>query len=248
MAIRPPSEEIAFEDDMISLEAHSLAQAASEQPNQQAMLLADARDGEPGEAEIEDGLHHTGAALWRPQWLQPAVLSSFMVLFLLGAIILPIMRWLSLNNDGLVQVQANLVYLWRFGPTAVITLGCIMWSRVELQTLRYTPWNHVFPEQQYIKAHMSFDIDYTSMLSPVVLFTSLRRKHYLVLLVSVTSAFLKIQAALAPGLFSLSIVNATQSVDVRILDSFNTAVSFETEFLNTPLNLSNTAYKRTSIS
>lgn len=65
-----------------------------------------------------NSIHRVGNARWRPVWLRPVTLSSFLALFIALTIVLPVMLWYSQENDGLVRTRENLVYLWRFGPTA----------------------------------------------------------------------------------------------------------------------------------
>ncbi|KAF6808502.1 hypothetical protein CMUS01_13875 [Colletotrichum musicola] len=79
---------------------------------------------------------------WRPIWLQPTILFSFMTLFLFLCFSLPAVLWYS---------QPNIVYLWRFGPTAVLTIFSALWSRVEFQALKYQPWVAHFQEKEAAK-------------------------------------------------------------------------------------------------
>ncbi|KAI3530477.1 hypothetical protein CSPX01_14810 [Colletotrichum filicis] len=119
---------------------------------------------------------------WRPTWLQPAALLAFGMFFISVAIALPTMYYLSWKNNGLVETREDLVYLWRFGPTA-------------------------------------------AMLLPKVLYQALKRRHYFVFIVVIISISLKTQIVLAPDLFSINPINATEAINIDILDSFNTNVT-----------------------
>ncbi|KAL0936275.1 uncharacterized protein CTRU02_208490 [Colletotrichum truncatum] len=162
---------------------------------------------------------------WRPQWLRPRTLACFAGLALCAAIALPTMLWYSQRNDGLIKTKEDFGYVWRFGPTAVLTIVAAFWARVELQALRYMPWIDLRRTQT-----PDYDLDYTSMLSPFVLYQSLRRKHWLVLLVSVTSILIRAEIVLAPGLFRLTPIRLVKPVSIQTGDSFE--LMWETKFLN----------------
>lgn len=55
---------------------------------------------------------------WRPEWLRPVVLSTFIALFLISTASLATMLYLSERHQGLVRTRPDLEYLWRFGPAA----------------------------------------------------------------------------------------------------------------------------------
>ncbi|KAF6842813.1 hypothetical protein CMUS01_02739 [Colletotrichum musicola] len=69
---------------------------------------------------------------------------------------------------------------------------------------------------------VDYELDYMSMMLPTVLVKSFRQKHYLVFLVTATSLLLKAQIVLAPGLFLVTRVQFPQSIDVKVIDIFNT--------------------------
>ncbi|KAF6830346.1 hypothetical protein CPLU01_07401 [Colletotrichum plurivorum] len=161
-------------------------------------------------------------ATWRPIWLQPAVLGVFVLVFAACTAALPAMYSYSENNDGLVKTRASLVYLWRFGPTAILTIIAIFWARVELQAIRYMPWIALQRAEKAQDAADIYCLDYTSMISPFILYRSLTRKHYLVSIVAVASLILKVLIVLAPGLYSLASESVVEPVQVQVLDAFNT--------------------------
>ncbi|KAJ0345985.1 hypothetical protein KNSL1_007895 [Colletotrichum chrysophilum] len=104
------------------------------------------------------------------------------------------------------------------GPThsAVLTIVAAFWARVELQAMRYMPWIALRRGQS-----PDYDLDYTSMLMPTVLYASLRRKHWLVLLVSVVSLLIRAEIVLAPGLFQLTPVQRAEPTNIAMADSFS---------------------------
>ncbi|TDZ22337.1 hypothetical protein Cob_v004845 [Colletotrichum orbiculare MAFF 240422] len=155
-------------------------------------------------------------ASWRPKWLRPLVLACFGGLFLGFSIALPVMLWYSTEHNGLAKTKQNFGYVWRFGPTGVLTIVAAFWARVESQTLRYMPWVTLSQGKT-----TDYDVDYMSMLSPVVLYQSLRRKHWMVLMVSVASLLIRAEIVLAPGLFNLSPVLERRPVEIQTMDYFN---------------------------
>ncbi|KAK1656351.1 hypothetical protein BDP81DRAFT_20203 [Colletotrichum phormii] len=165
----------------------------------------------------EDTSNH--AAAWCPAWLRSGTLLAFTALFLLFGVSLLAMFQFSQQNNGLVTTRQSFVYLWRFGPTAILTLLSIFWSRVELQAIRYMPWIAYRDNPSIGKDGCS--LDYTAMLSPSILYQSLRRRHFLVFIIAVVSLLMKIQIILAPSLYSLVSFQAEQPVEVRVLNSFN---------------------------
>ncbi|KAK2764782.1 hypothetical protein CKAH01_04947 [Colletotrichum kahawae] len=174
--------------------------------------------------DVRPPTHH--ARSWRPTWLQPTILLSFTISFLLLAVGLPVLFRYSRRHEGVRKARPKFVHLWRFGPTAILTVVSILWSRVELQALRYEPWTVFLQEQPSAKRAAAYTLDYTSLLPPAVLVHSFRRGHYCVFFASIVSLILKIQIALAPGLFSSASIEVSQPVDFRVLDLFNTSVIF----------------------
>ncbi|KAK1701019.1 hypothetical protein BDP55DRAFT_625275 [Colletotrichum godetiae] len=159
------------------------------------------------------------AAAWCPAWLRSGTLLTFTAFFLLFGASLLAMFQFSQQNNGLVTTRQSFVYLWRFGPTAILTLLSIIWSRVELQAIRYMPWIAYRDNPSIGKD--GYSLDYTAMLSPSILYESLRRRHFLVFIIAVVSLLMKIQIVLAPSLCSLVSFQAEQPVEVRVLNSFN---------------------------
>ncbi|CAH0022008.1 unnamed protein product [Clonostachys rhizophaga] len=167
--------------------------------------------------EVPVRLDGGGSEKWQPFWLRPTVLGTFSALFLCYAIALPVLLSFSHRNNGLLEARRDLEQLWRFGPTAVFTLVTILWSRVELQTLRYFPW----VQSQTSNDSSIYMLDYTSKISITILIQSLRKKHFLVFIITLTTLLLKVQVVLIPSLFSLKTVQVSKPVPVQIWDFFD---------------------------
>lgn len=71
-----------------------------------------------------------------------------------------------------------------------------------------------------------YSLDYTQMLSPMVLIQSLRRKHFFVFLVATASIILKVQVVLSPSLYQIKTTRSSRPVEVQVLDSFDVADDF----------------------
>ncbi|KAK1724946.1 uncharacterized protein BDZ83DRAFT_577605 [Colletotrichum acutatum] len=182
-------------------------------------------------AGIDEESNHKGyvAASWRPTWLHPLGLALFASLFLFLSVALAAMLWYSNTNNGLFESRQSLLhtYLWRFGPTAFLTILTIFWARVELQAMMYMPWISLRSGPSLGESDLA--LDYTTMLLPLVFSRSFRRRHYLVFLVASISALLKVQIILAPGLYSLTGLQVTRPIGILLQDTFD-SVTPETTY------------------
>ncbi|KAF6786815.1 hypothetical protein CSOJ01_15351 [Colletotrichum sojae] len=175
------------------------------------------------EYPVEAGRSNSEASVtgtWQPKWLRSTVLGAFASLFVAFALALLLLLQYSQRHSGIVAARQSFVYVWRFGPTAVFTIVAAFWARVELQSMRYTPWIALHSRGLSLDEGIA-TLDYTSMLLPTALVQSLRRKHYVLSLVIVTSIILVAQVALAPGLFNLAAVRVEYATDIQTLDSFD---------------------------
>lgn len=100
----------------------------------------------------------------------------------------------------------------------VNTLLGILWARVELQVLRYTPWWSA--RQRKHTATDEYHLDYTEMLLPTVLMQSIKRKHYMVAIASTVTLLLKLQVVLSTSIFQMAIVRVETPVTTTSLDTF----------------------------
>ncbi|OHE90715.1 hypothetical protein CORC01_13997 [Colletotrichum orchidophilum] len=180
------------------------------------------------ESDKKDSVDRT--ATWRPTWLRPLVLVWFASLFLFLSMALAVMLWYSQTNRGLFETRQSILhtYLWRFGPTALLTILAIFWARVEVQAMMYMPWIALRSNPNLRESDVV--LDYTSMFSPLVLTRSFRHKHYFVLLVALVSVILKAQIVLAPSLYSLATIKVAQTVDILFQDSFELELTPESEY------------------
>ncbi|KAF4484448.1 hypothetical protein CGGC5_v008072 [Colletotrichum fructicola Nara gc5] len=92
--------------------------------------------------DANEAFNHENIATWRPIWLQPIILASFSGLFLVFSILLLLISLKAKRSDGLFETWQGFRLAWRFGPTAVLTIVCAFWTRVEQQALRTTLLSH----------------------------------------------------------------------------------------------------------
>lgn len=91
-------------------------------------------------------------------------------------------------------------------------------SQVETQVLRYTPWN-ITREGREDEENNA--LDYTEMLLPVVLFQSLKRRHFLVSATAATTLALKVQIALSSSIIQTIFIQGSETLDVQVLHTFH---------------------------
>ncbi|KAF9880682.1 hypothetical protein CkaCkLH20_01724 [Colletotrichum karsti] len=86
------------------------------------------------EEELRQPSEKTTSVIWNPKWLRSVVLAVFAVLFLSMTIVLPLVLWYSICNDGIAKAREGLTPVWRFGPTIVPGL----FSLVDIQVIHTT--------------------------------------------------------------------------------------------------------------
>lgn len=104
-----------------------------------------------------------------------------------------------------------------------MTILSVLWARVELQAIRYTPYFRLYQTAGHDGVPVDgVDLDYTKLLPPMVLLESLKRRHLLVFFATIGSLLLKAQVVLSSGFFLTTSVQRSIPVEVDILDSFVT--------------------------
>ncbi|ETS85598.1 hypothetical protein PFICI_03623 [Pestalotiopsis fici W106-1] len=155
---------------------------------------------------------------WRPFWLRRSTLAAFIGVFLLLAGLIIYLDHQSRVDQGLVEFAQQWQYVWRFAPTAILTLVAALWSRTEVQARRYMPWIILAKGQQEQSAILA--LEYVYELSPVAFYRSLRNRHFLISLVLGTTVILEVVIILSTSLFYHGTVDTVLDVPVRALDSF----------------------------
>ncbi|VUC35629.1 unnamed protein product [Clonostachys rosea] len=164
-------------------------------------------------------LSSENAATWQPFWLRQDVLGAFALVYILLAVVLLTLLVISRRQNGLLEAREELEILWKFAPTALVTLMATFWGRVEFQTLRYFPWAVVQHEPQV--GHDIYTLDYTAIIPVRVMLRALQRRHLFVVFIILASIILKVQVVLGPSLFYLENTPVTRPVQVQLRDTFS---------------------------
>jgi hypothetical protein len=173
---------------------------------------------------------------WKPFWLRRRVLAVFATLFALFAVGISAITGYSAAYNGLVDQGTDewREYAWKFGPTAILVLVSVFWSRVELQALKYTPWIRLTTCRRQAHADCEcnalLSLDYTHTFSPQALIRCIKRRHWLPAAALVISLLLRISIALSTSLLTIATRISSTEIPVRILDSFE-PIKFTDMFL-----------------
>ncbi|KAF2010228.1 hypothetical protein BU24DRAFT_473406 [Aaosphaeria arxii CBS 175.79] len=157
---------------------------------------------------------------WLPFFLRPTTLLSFLILFLLLAAVLPILYALSEKRNGLRTADQDKRLGWTYGPTAVFTFIAILWSQVDYRYRQLFPWKNMQRYKGFENADTTILLDYVSPWSINILYTSARRKHWLVALPVCASSILTIMVILSTGLFSLQSTTVSNRVLMSKQETF----------------------------
>ncbi|KAI0975768.1 hypothetical protein F4678DRAFT_483996 [Xylaria arbuscula] len=163
---------------------------------------------------------------WRPEYLRRRVIVIFIIVFILSIIALEALNVSSLQQKGLTSSTQSSLYLWTLGPTTVITIILVFWSRVEYQASRYMPWiilarpirKEIATDLQFHDGHRTIFLDYPNMSPPKAVWTAIKNKHWLVLVSILSSTILRIQIILSSGLFSIELIPFQLEIPVSLID------------------------------
>ncbi|KAF6806488.1 hypothetical protein CMUS01_14351 [Colletotrichum musicola] len=166
----------------------------------------------------------TAEPTWQPTWLRRQVFAGFFGLFSMITVAISTLLAFSECNNGVSEIRQTFAYVWRFGPTIMLTIIAALWGRVELQAMRYMPAIAISGDEE-LHEHI-YSLNYPSLMYAKAIFEAIRQKHHLVYLTSFISLLLKVQIALAPGLFNLIDYQVESKTAVDLLDLFNTTGDF----------------------
>lgn len=167
------------------------------------------------------------SSLWRPTYLTKRALAIFFLIFAALAIGAQILLLLSKRNNGLSGVNDGLHRaLWKYGPTALLTLVASFWTRLECQMKVIAPWIRM--TRGFTTARQSLVLDYLSQFQPVSIISAVRNKDYAVAAVTFNSLLIKVLLVLSTSLCSLSPTAVVRS---------NVTLTLKSEFINSPSGL-----------
>ncbi|KAK1835676.1 hypothetical protein QBC39DRAFT_148567 [Podospora conica] len=156
---------------------------------------------------------------WGPRWLHITTIAAFALAIIAPIITIPILVDRSRRDNGLGNGGEDLEYILKFAPVAYFTLIAALWTRAELQAMRYTPWA-AMAEGRDLGKH-GLTLDYADMFWWFAFWRSLKNRHMLVFAVMLVSLLLKITIPLAAALIHSTTVGLPASTEVQVLDTFS---------------------------
>jgi len=158
---------------------------------------------------------------WRPTYLRLVVLIIFGCIFAAVIAAPEVLLRVSVANNGLGTADARQQYLWKYGPTAILTVVAALWGRVEYQSKLAAPWVRLSQPSDAPNAGQTLKLDYITCLQPTALFRSLRNRDFVVALAVSTSIMMKILILLSTGLLASSWIDAYRIVHPMVtIDQF----------------------------
>ncbi|KAI8954279.1 hypothetical protein F4801DRAFT_595692 [Xylaria longipes] len=113
---------------------------------------------------------------WRPQYLRQTVLLPSIFLCVSLIIAVELLFWYSRKNHGFPKSDNSLHYLWKYGPTAILTVIGSVWTRINYQAKMTAPWNRL--AQGPAGAEKTLLLDYINPLPPVSVVNAIRNKDF----------------------------------------------------------------------
>ncbi|KAI6081908.1 hypothetical protein F4821DRAFT_264470 [Hypoxylon rubiginosum] len=138
---------------------------------------------------------------WRPVYLRRRVLLAFAVIFTIIVVAIEALAYISTMNQGLVAGQYRLQYLWKYGPTAILSVVMALWGRVEYQSKSTAPWYRLWSGPQ--GASRSVLLDYISPILPVAVYQAIKHKDYIVASTIIISLLLRAIVIFSTSFISL---------------------------------------------
>lgn len=144
---------------------------------------------------------------WQPIYLQPRVQVPVMCAFILLAATVEGLLVISLRNDGVTTSKEDVRHLWKYGPTALLTLIAAVWGRVAFQAQLVAPWYRLIHSPT--EARNSSILDYFDMIKPAAIFNSLKNHDWIVSVSLSVSLLVQLVIVLSTGLINLSLTEVT---------------------------------------
>lgn len=138
---------------------------------------------------------------WRPAYLRKRVLILFLIWFCGMIAAVEAIHQVSSAHFGVASSTESRHYTWTYGPTAILTIVAVFWSRVEFQTKQNAPWQSMLGGPQ--EPRRSVLLDYISEMQPVSLYKAVKNKHPLVAASVACSMLMQLLIIFSTSLFSL---------------------------------------------
>ncbi|KAJ5177932.1 Protein of unknown function DUF3433 [Penicillium coprophilum] len=144
---------------------------------------------------------------WRPCYLRRRVLVLFTISLCTIIATLETLNQFSQTHNGIASSVESRHYFWTYGPTAILTIVALFWSRVEFQAKQSAPWYSMLHGPQ--QAENSVLLDYISEMQPVSIWRALKNKHFIVAAGVTLSILLRLLVVFSTGLFRCNKFNST---------------------------------------
>ncbi len=167
---------------------------------------------------------------WRPIYLQRKILAAFFATFAGLVVALEALLDYSSRHAGLEREmqQMALRYLYRFAPTAILTLVTVLWARVEFQTKNAAPWLRMAKGPSNVDKTLL--LDYLSLSQPRAIFRATRNGDYTVACATIISLLLRISVVVSTALISVIYYSGVDE---------NAPITIQSEFVNSAATLAN---------
>lgn len=172
----------------------------------------------------------TGGLGWRSRhgsiYLHRAFLIGMALLFVCFFVIIEVLNNFSSRDQGFVDTEESSQYLWRFGPTLVLSLVAALWGQVEYQVESAMPWVEL--RRQPLPAEKNLQLNYRSPWSINSLFRSLKAGHFAVSMAIAGGFVLKALIVVSTGLFAAEARSVIQPAEFQVVDRFNFSLNRNT--------------------
>ena len=156
---------------------------------------------------------------WRPFYLQRKILACFAVAFVGLSVALEALLGFSTRNSGLVTTSEAGYFVWRFAPTAILTLVTALWARVEYQAKHAAPWLRM--SMGPATADRTLLLDYISISQPRTIAKAVKNRDYVVAATAIVSMFLMVLVVASTGLMFIMLVDIpNQSTPITVQTTF----------------------------
>lgn len=177
--------------------------------------------------ETPQGYTAESSSHWRPIYLSKRALAAFLMTFSALAAGTQLMLLLSKRNSGLSGLNDGPHrVLWRYGPTALLTLVASFWTRVECQAKTIAPW--IKMTRGFTIARKSLVLDYLSQFQLFSITSAIKNKDHAVATITITSLLIKALLVLSTSLCSLSPTQKVRS---------NVPMTLKSDFVNSASGL-----------
>ena len=115
---------------------------------------------------------------YNPIWLEWFILTAFAILYFACVAALILLWRLSIHYEGFSVSSSANHNLWKYGPTAVLTVIVGLWRQVDFHGKTLSPWMRL--RDRVENGSDNLLLDYVSPLAPVAFWKGLRNRDWVV--------------------------------------------------------------------